>query len=62
CPRQQNGNDCGYFVMRYMKEIIEHKQTQLQVDYYFDCNVPSYEQGQIDEVGIELARQIFLLI
>ncbi|XP_021769774.1 uncharacterized protein LOC110734025 [Chenopodium quinoa] len=27
CPRQNNGVDCGYYVMRFMKEIIDHKQT-----------------------------------
>ncbi|KAL2932839.1 Urease subunit alpha [Bienertia sinuspersici] len=28
CPRQNNGVDCAYYVMRYMKEIISHKRTQ----------------------------------
>ncbi|KAL6547091.1 hypothetical protein OROMI_022812 [Orobanche minor] len=36
CPRQINGIDCGYFVMRYMKEIIMENDNIIPVNYYPD--------------------------
>ncbi|KEH26148.1 Ulp1 protease family, carboxy-terminal domain protein [Medicago truncatula] len=29
CPRQENGIDCGYFVMRFMKEILISKLNEI---------------------------------
>ncbi|CAI8614764.1 unnamed protein product [Vicia faba] len=31
CPQQQNGIDCGYFVMRFIKEIIQLNQIEIPV-------------------------------
>ena len=27
CPRQTNNIDCGYYVLRFMKEIVEKNKT-----------------------------------
>ncbi|XP_021768910.1 uncharacterized protein LOC110733208 isoform X2 [Chenopodium quinoa] len=61
CPRQNNGVDCGYYVMRFMKEIIDHKQTQIFEDYFHDCNVSRYDQDQIDEIRTQWACHVLLM-
>ncbi|KNA19153.1 hypothetical protein SOVF_064240 [Spinacia oleracea] len=47
--------------MRYMKEIIDHKQTRIFEDYFHDCNIPNYDQGQIDEVRAQWTRHVLLV-
>ncbi|XP_056682550.1 uncharacterized protein [Spinacia oleracea] len=61
CPRQKNVMDSGCYVMRYMKEIIDHKQTRICEDYFHDCNILNYDQGQIDEVRAQWTRYVLLV-
>lgn len=40
CPRQINGVDCGYFVMRFMKEVIMENEFMIPTNvrdfnYYY---------------------------
>ncbi|XP_021742137.1 uncharacterized protein LOC110708335 isoform X1 [Chenopodium quinoa] len=58
CPRQTNGVDCGYYVLRFMRDIIAHNQPQIPEMYFSDCLWPNYSTEQIDEVKTELARHI----
>ncbi|XP_021747784.1 uncharacterized protein LOC110713633 isoform X5 [Chenopodium quinoa] len=58
CPRQNNGVDCGYYVLRFMRDIIAHNQPQIPEMYFSDCLWPNYSTEQIDEVKTELARHI----
>ncbi|KAK2388580.1 ubiquitin-specific protease [Trifolium repens] len=36
CPRQRNSIDCGYFVMRFMKEIVISNKIEIPVSYFDD--------------------------
>ncbi|XP_021836618.1 uncharacterized protein [Spinacia oleracea] len=58
CPRQTNNVDCGYYVLRFMREIVNHNQSQIPEKYFSDCLWPNYSTEQIDEVKIELAHHI----
>ncbi|XP_021759370.1 uncharacterized protein LOC110724258 [Chenopodium quinoa] len=58
CPRQTNGVDFGYYVLRFMRDIIAHNQPQIPEMYFSDCLWPNYSTEQIDEVKTELARHI----
>ncbi|KAK9676601.1 hypothetical protein RND81_11G088200 [Saponaria officinalis] len=50
CPRQPLGStDCGYYVSRYMIEIIESRQMVIP-DKYFDKAPSTYSQQMIDEL------------
>ncbi|KAK9682479.1 hypothetical protein RND81_10G076700, partial [Saponaria officinalis] len=50
CPRQPlDTNDCGYYVCRYMIEIIESRQL-IVPDKYFDKVPSTYSQQMIDEL------------
>ncbi|KAK9676587.1 hypothetical protein RND81_11G087300, partial [Saponaria officinalis] len=50
CPRQPLGSkDCGYYVSRYMIEIIESRQKVIP-DKYFDKAPSTYSQQIIDEL------------
>lgn len=55
CPQQDNNFDCGYYVLRFMREIIDHQKIQIPEKYFDDCAFPAYDQGQINEVREELA-------
>ncbi|XP_021740266.1 uncharacterized protein LOC110706629 [Chenopodium quinoa] len=59
CPRQSNGVDCGYYVMRYMKEIISHKRTKIPESYLAGCQFSHYDETQLDDVRLEWVRYVF---
>ncbi|KAL8153820.1 hypothetical protein V2J09_011580 [Rumex salicifolius] len=51
CPLQQNNDDSGYYMLRYMQEIIEKREGSIPEQYYEDSPAPSaYEQKHIDEI------------
>ncbi|KAL8153817.1 LOW QUALITY PROTEIN: hypothetical protein V2J09_011577 [Rumex salicifolius] len=51
CPRQTNDSDSGYYILRYMQEIIERRQDFIPEEYYEDSAAPgAYEQHDIDEI------------
>ncbi|KAJ1399610.1 Ulp1 protease family, C-terminal catalytic domain [Sesbania bispinosa] len=50
CPEQTDGIDCGYFVMRFMKEIITSNQINLPLKYFPDYRFGAYTQQQLIEV------------
>ena len=31
CPQQQNGIDCGYFVLMFIKEIIQMNEIEIPI-------------------------------
>ncbi|XP_057795260.1 uncharacterized protein LOC131011485 isoform X2 [Salvia miltiorrhiza] len=55
-PRQPGGTECGFFVMRYMKEIVQgfEKDANISLPSLF-TNV-QYSQVEIDEVREEWAK------
>lgn len=49
CPRQTNNIDCGYYVLRFMKEIVEKNKTIIP-ETYFDNSSPSYSEEDLMEL------------
>ncbi|BFG35356.1 hypothetical protein CerSpe_216300 [Prunus speciosa] len=56
-PKQPTNTECGYFVMRYMKEIIEDKNLEF-ASKWSKTNDCTYTQNQIDEVRSEWADYV----
>ncbi|KAL3627014.1 hypothetical protein CASFOL_028377 [Castilleja foliolosa] len=57
CPKQENTSDSGYYVCRYMREIIDHECIVIPVNYFRD--LPTYyDMDSIDEVREEWLRYI----
>ncbi|XP_028801590.1 uncharacterized protein LOC114756815 [Neltuma alba] len=50
CPFQPNNNDCGYYIMRFMKEIITHNQIFIPENCYEDARCTNYTNNQVNEV------------
>ncbi|AES79825.1 transmembrane protein, putative [Medicago truncatula] len=50
CPMQTNGIDCGYFVMRFMKEIILANQDMIPENYFGDYKCKTYSKDKLVEV------------
>ncbi|XP_057425699.1 uncharacterized protein LOC130719074 [Lotus japonicus] len=59
CPRQTNSVDCGYYVMKFMKDIITHQQLVIPTKYFEDCQFISYNEEQLREVKDEWAAYVF---
>ncbi|KAA0040724.1 uncharacterized protein E5676_scaffold189G00040 [Cucumis melo var. makuwa] len=56
CPLQVDVVECGYYVMRYMRDIITNGSIVVThlVSYQIDTRT-SYSQLELDEVRMELA-------
>ncbi|XP_024638906.2 uncharacterized protein [Medicago truncatula] len=50
CPMQTNDIDCGYFVMRFMKEIILANQDMIPENYFGDYKCKTYSKDKLVEV------------
>ncbi|RHN79209.1 putative Ulp1 protease family catalytic domain-containing protein [Medicago truncatula] len=53
CPRQENGIDCGYFVMRFMKEILISKLNEIPKLYIDDFKCVTYSKDKLREIQEE---------
>ncbi|WJX73165.1 hypothetical protein P8452_56977 [Trifolium repens] len=56
CPRQCNSIDCGYFVMRFMKEIVISNQNVIPVSYFDDFKCPTYSKDKLTEIKEEWSQ------
>ncbi|KAE8647004.1 hypothetical protein Csa_016998 [Cucumis sativus] len=52
CPLQVGSTECGYYVMRYMREIVT--RGRIVISDAIDTR-RSYSQTELDEVRVELA-------
>ncbi|XP_058752181.1 uncharacterized protein LOC131625331 [Vicia villosa] len=50
CPCQTNSIDCGYFVMRFMKEVIMENQNKIPLNYFPARKCVTYYENKLDEV------------
>ncbi|KAK9277312.1 hypothetical protein L1049_006852 [Liquidambar formosana] len=50
CPKQPNDVECGYYVMRYMKELIENQSIPIEENFNGKY---TYTPEEIDEVRVE---------
>ncbi|WJX29829.1 hypothetical protein P8452_18431 [Trifolium repens] len=49
CSRQRNSIDCGYFVMRFMKEVVMEYPNKIPDNYFDGHKCPSYSMEKHDE-------------
>ncbi|CAI8605920.1 unnamed protein product [Vicia faba] len=56
CPQQQNGIDCGYFVLMFIKEIIQMYEIEIPITYFDQYNCPYYSPRQLEELKEELCQ------
>ncbi|KAL6559628.1 hypothetical protein OROGR_004745 [Orobanche gracilis] len=54
-PEQFGSTDCGFFIMRYMKDIVEDKNLDL-LQRYMATPPHAYTPKHIDEVRVEWVR------
>ncbi|XP_075475967.1 uncharacterized protein LOC142516333 [Primulina tabacum] len=66
CFKQLTGNlkqsgsvECGYCVMRYMKEIAEYENPQLEKMFAGSIKNQYYNQSQYDEVRSEWSEFVY---
>ncbi|PON68164.1 Ulp1 protease family, C-terminal catalytic domain containing protein [Parasponia andersonii] len=50
CPHQLTSTECGFYVMRYMKEIIDEQMHAINLEFN---GKNSYTKEEIDEVRAE---------
>ncbi|KAK2382219.1 hypothetical protein QL285_069767 [Trifolium repens] len=55
CPRQTNTIDCGYFIMRFMKEVIMEYPNKIPDNYFHRHRHSTYSKEKLDEVKEEWA-------
>ncbi|KAK9291730.1 hypothetical protein L1049_019679 [Liquidambar formosana] len=55
CPKQPGNVECGYYVMRYMKELIEDQRLSITEKF---IGKDTYSKKEIDDVRIEWANAI----
>ncbi|XP_062018079.1 uncharacterized protein LOC133734441 [Rosa rugosa] len=55
-PPQPSNKECGYFVMRYMRDIIEDKDLSLFATKWERRGNSQYTQADIDEIRNEWAK------
>ncbi|KAJ1380301.1 Ulp1 protease family, C-terminal catalytic domain [Sesbania bispinosa] len=59
CPTQDNGSDCGYYVLRYTKEILLCSEEGVIPHEYFPIyRFEKYSTEHIDEVKQEWCRYV----
>ncbi|XP_062014016.1 uncharacterized protein LOC133730446 [Rosa rugosa] len=54
---QKNDKTCGYFIMRYMKEIVEDKNLDFSIKWGTGSNLV-YTDKDIDEIRAEWAKHV----
>ncbi|XP_028756728.1 uncharacterized protein LOC114715948, partial [Neltuma alba] len=60
CPRQpKKSSDCGYCVMKFIKEIIMHNADTIPIQYFADTYCVVYSSAQMEEIIEELAIALF---
>ncbi|XP_073221684.1 probable ubiquitin-like-specific protease 2B [Cicer arietinum] len=57
CPRQTNNIDCGYYILRFMKEIVEKNKTIIP-ETYFANSSPSYSEEDLMELKEEWCQYV----
>ncbi|XP_058779249.1 uncharacterized protein LOC131653180 [Vicia villosa] len=56
CPQQRNSYDCGYFVLRYMKEILQANQLEIPLTYLDEFRATAYPKLKLEEIKEDLCQ------
>ncbi|WJX72266.1 hypothetical protein P8452_56159 [Trifolium repens] len=59
CPQQTNTTDYGYFVTRFMKEIVMQYPKKIPEKYFDEYKCRTYSKDKLDEVKDEWAEYMF---
>ncbi|XP_045792411.1 uncharacterized protein LOC123887168 [Trifolium pratense] len=59
CPQQTNTIDCGYFVSRFMKEVVMQYPKKIPDNYFDEYKCGTYSKDKLSEVKDEWAGYIF---
>ncbi|KAK7273629.1 hypothetical protein RIF29_14686 [Crotalaria pallida] len=59
-PKQPNGIDCGYYAMKFMKEIVQHHEADKIPQMYFDdcSSTKEYSHKQLENHKEEFAAYL----
>ncbi|RZC92092.1 hypothetical protein C5167_027981 [Papaver somniferum] len=55
CPKQKNSVECGFYIMKFMREIIDEPKMFTKSEPFLKS---TYEQDEIDEVRLEWIRTV----
>ncbi|GAU38678.1 hypothetical protein TSUD_292600 [Trifolium subterraneum] len=58
CPQQRNSINCGYFVMRFMKEIIISNKNEIPMLYFDDFKCSTYSKDKLTEIKEEWSQYV----
>ncbi|XP_058751142.1 uncharacterized protein LOC131624195 [Vicia villosa] len=61
CHRQRNGIDCGYFILRFMKETLLLDRIEIPSTYFDEFKCAHYSKDQLDELMEECCQFIMEL-
>ncbi|CAA0825196.1 Unknown protein, partial [Striga hermonthica] len=58
CPKQANSVDCGYYVLKFIKDIIISDEMIIPDEYYPNYKCVQLSEEQVDEVREEWAKYV----
>ncbi|KAI5427953.1 hypothetical protein KIW84_033101 [Lathyrus oleraceus] len=53
CPQQRNQIDCGYFMLRFMRDTLALGRLKIPTDYFDEFKCAFYTKDQVDEIKEE---------
>ncbi|KAI5412575.1 hypothetical protein KIW84_057295 [Lathyrus oleraceus] len=53
CPQQRNQIDCGYFMLRFMRDTLALGRLMISTDYFEEFKCAFYTKDQVDEIKEE---------
>ncbi|KAI5403680.1 hypothetical protein KIW84_051012 [Lathyrus oleraceus] len=53
CPQQRNQIDCGYFMLRFMRDTLALGRLMIPTDYFEEFKCAFYTKDQVDEIKEE---------
>ncbi|KAI5443068.1 hypothetical protein KIW84_011918 [Lathyrus oleraceus] len=53
CPQQRNQIDCGYFMLRFMRDTLALGRLKIPTDYFEEFKCAFYTKDQVDEIKEE---------
>ncbi|RZC53750.1 hypothetical protein C5167_012599 [Papaver somniferum] len=55
CPKQKSSEECGFYIMKFMREIIDEPKVFTKSEPF---SKSTYEQDEIDEVRLEWIQTV----
>ncbi|XP_050882277.1 arogenate dehydratase/prephenate dehydratase 1, chloroplastic [Lathyrus oleraceus] len=61
CPQQRNQIDCGYFMLRFMRDTLALGRLKIPTDYFDEFKCAFYTKDQVDEIKEEWCQLMIKL-